>query len=161
MSHRTLSDVIPTLELLYARGMQMAVLMETGEGEAGYELLLSVSGFGAYSILHLEDGLHILEEPGERGRRDLKRHQIRVHVAPRPVEPPRQGRGGSPSEVLVRQALETFRKGDAGQLAIVRRYRKLPSPLVRDFIRNWRSGHYDAVMLGDFDLMLGSGATEH
>ena len=37
--------------------------------------------------------------------------------------------------------------------AIVRHYRDRPSPLVRDRVRGWRTGHMDRVLGGDFDLI--------
>jgi hypothetical protein len=36
---------------------------------------------------------------------------------------------------------------------VVRRYRGDPSPLVRDMTAGWRSGRFDAVLGGDFDLI--------
>ena len=36
---------------------------------------------------------------------------------------------------------------------IVRRYRERPTPLVRDAVRNWRTGRVDAVLAGGFDLV--------
>ena len=38
-------------------------------------------------------------------------------------------------------------------VAIVRRYRERPSPLVRDAVKGWRTGKLDRVLLGDFDLL--------
>jgi ATP-dependent Clp protease ATP-binding subunit ClpC len=35
---------------------------------------------------------------------------------------------------------------------VVRRYRREPSPLVRDAVRNYRTGLIDRVLGGDFDL---------
>jgi ATP-dependent Clp protease ATP-binding subunit ClpC len=37
----------------------------------------------------------------------------------------------------------------------VRRYRRDPSPLVRDAVRGWRTGRLDSVLAGDFDLIEG------
>jgi ATP-dependent Clp protease ATP-binding subunit ClpC len=39
---------------------------------------------------------------------------------------------------------------------VVRRYRIGPSPLVRDSVRNWRTGRLDRVLAGEFDVMAGS-----
>jgi hypothetical protein len=36
---------------------------------------------------------------------------------------------------------------------VVRRYRAGPSPLVRNADGSWRSGKFDAVLRGDFDLL--------
>jgi ATP-dependent Clp protease ATP-binding subunit ClpC len=38
--------------------------------------------------------------------------------------------------------------------AVVRRYREKPSPLVRDSVRDWRTGRLERVLGGEFDLML-------
>ena len=35
---------------------------------------------------------------------------------------------------------------------VVRRYRDGPAPLVRDAVRNYRTGRYDRVLQGDFDV---------
>ena len=42
---------------------------------------------------------------------------------------------------------------DADAQHLVRRYRRDPSPLVRDAVRGWRTGKLDRVLAGDFDLM--------
>jgi hypothetical protein len=36
---------------------------------------------------------------------------------------------------------------------VVRRYRGDPSPLVRDLVSGWRSGRYDTILAGNFDLI--------
>ena len=36
---------------------------------------------------------------------------------------------------------------------LVRRYRDGASPLVRDMVAGWRTGRFDAVLQGDFDLI--------
>jgi hypothetical protein len=36
---------------------------------------------------------------------------------------------------------------------VVRRYRSGPSPLVRNADGSWRSGKFDAVLRGNFDLL--------
>jgi ATP-dependent Clp protease ATP-binding subunit ClpC len=40
---------------------------------------------------------------------------------------------------------------------IVRRYREEPSPLVRDSGKGWRTGRFDLVVNGDFDLFSDAG----
>ncbi len=138
------------------RGMQIEVLEEKSDDECSYQLLLSVSGYGAHSILQPEDGIHVLEEPAGEWKHDQKRYQVRVHVAPQPDTPPATRDGVAPAHALRRQALEVFGQADTGHLTIVRRYRTAPSPLVRDMVRHWRTGLYDEVLAGDFDLMTGS-----
>jgi ATP-dependent Clp protease ATP-binding subunit ClpC len=43
--------------------------------------------------------------------------------------------------------------GDDRSRRIVRRYRRKPSPLVRDAVRKWRTGKVDRVLAGDFDVI--------
>jgi ATP-dependent Clp protease ATP-binding subunit ClpC len=50
---------------------------------------------------------------------------------------------------LARTALDAL----PAPTTIVRRYRGEPSPLVRDSVRDWRTGRLDRVLLGDFDIM--------
>jgi len=136
------------------RNMQLDVLEEAGGDEhTPYRLLFGVSGFGCYSILAPEAGLHIFEKPdGTRGH-SVRKYTARVRVAAQPEEPLTQAEEQRRLEVLRAQAMELLQKPDAGPLTIVRRYRESPSPLVRDAVRGWRSGHLDLVLGGDFDLI--------
>lgn len=36
---------------------------------------------------------------------------------------------------------------------IVRRYSEQPSALVRDSVRNWRTGRIEAILRGEFDVI--------
>ena len=128
------------------RGMQTQTLEEQAPaGRAGFHLSLAISGFAAYSILKPEQGLHVFEAPGP-GRATL-RYKVRVRVQPQPKEPAR-----SQLEFLS-QARSAFDGPTTSSLEIVRRYRKDPSPLVRDSVRNFCTGHLDRVLAGDFDLI--------
>jgi ATP-dependent Clp protease ATP-binding subunit ClpC len=54
-------------------------------------------------------------------------------------------------------AMEQARQALAERVAsnaIVRRYRAKPSPLVRDSVRDWRTGRLDRVLDGQFDVMV-------
>jgi ATP-dependent Clp protease ATP-binding subunit ClpC len=115
-----------------ARGMHV----ERVPGEEG--VTFAVGGLGAYTILAPESGIHVLEEP--RGERGVRRIQVRVVVAPRPFG----GDGPDGPEALERAGR---------QLRIVRRYRREPSPLVRDAVRGWRTGKLERVLAGDFDVV--------
>jgi ATP-dependent Clp protease ATP-binding subunit ClpC len=119
------------------RGMRLEPLIDNGR-----ELLLSVSGFGAYSILRDEQGVHVLEKPRDDG--SPERLQVRLRVVPQPHE-----------EIRATDALTLVRAADQ-PLEIVRRYRELPSPLVRDAVRQWRTGRLDLVLDGNFDVMTGA-----
>lgn len=106
--------------------------------------LLAVSGFAAYSILKHEHGLHILEVRGDSARATRLRTRVRILAQP-PQPPPRD-----PLE-RARGAMASF-LASSEPLGIARRYAEEPSPLVRDAVRSWRTGRFDRVLAGDFDL---------
>jgi ATP-dependent Clp protease ATP-binding subunit ClpC len=108
--------------------------MRVQQREAEAEHVLEVSGLGAFTLLQPETGLHVLELPVP-DRSSFDRVAVRVTVAP-------AGDGGDGPE----------RDGSAGELAVVRRYRHRPSPLVRD-ASGARTGKIELVLRGDFDLL--------
>jgi ATP-dependent Clp protease ATP-binding subunit ClpC len=123
------------------RGMHVARLAaETGH-------LLAVSGIGAYQILAPETGLHVLESPHDptpRGDKSFDRIAVSVAVAPgAPASP------AADAVELARRALDSV----PPPTVIVRRYRTEPSPLVRDTVRDWRTGRLDRVLAGEFDVI--------
>jgi ATP-dependent Clp protease ATP-binding subunit ClpC len=128
-------------DMYEAWGRRRGMRVQRLHSDNGY--LLAVSGIGAYSILATESGLHVFEAPHDE--RSFDRAAVQVTVAPRPAAAP---------EV---EPLELARQTLAGlnvPAAVVRRYRELPSPLVRDSVRDSRTGRLDRVLAGDFDLML-------
>jgi ATP-dependent Clp protease ATP-binding subunit ClpC len=139
-----------------ARRMRFEVLQETSEGVPDddvsatvepYQMLAAISGFAAYSLLHLEAGLHVLETPQDE--KSFNRARVHVRVVAQPDEP--AGRG---ADALRRQAAHALASADASNSQqIVRRYREEPSPLVRDSVRGWRTGKLERVLEGHFDLM--------
>jgi ATP-dependent Clp protease ATP-binding subunit ClpC len=131
------------------RRMQIRSLEEAGgDGIGPYHLLLAVSGFAAFSILQAEVGIHLFEIPEEEGK-SFKRCRAQVRVVPQPDEPVGPG-----SEALRQQALRSLDAHGSAAFPIVRRYRELPSPLVRDSVRGWRTGRLQRVFEGDFDLIV-------
>ncbi|MEM8487714.1 MAG: AAA family ATPase [Bacteroidota bacterium] len=129
------------------RQMRHKILIEDRvDGEHLNRFVLAVAGLGAFPILDAEKGLHVWESPGEG--KSFIRSRVRVQVAPQPVVP------GDTVKQLLGQAEEAF--GALGDLRnIVRRYRALPSPLVRDSLQGWRTGRLERVMDGGFDLITG------
>jgi ATP-dependent Clp protease ATP-binding subunit ClpC len=82
--------------------------------------------------------------PTPRGDKSFDRVAVSVAVAP--------GNPASPdvdTAELARQSLELLPPPSA----IVRRYRTEPSPLVRDTVREWRTGRLDRVLAGEFDVI--------
>jgi ATP-dependent Clp protease ATP-binding subunit ClpC len=118
----------------------------TDGGGGHFQALLAVSGYGAYTILRAESGLHVLETPQDD--KSFNRARATVRVAPQPEEPAGRGEGA-----LRRQAERSLAEGDSAPQTIVRRYREEPSPLVRDSARGWRTGRLERVLDGDFDLI--------
>ena len=124
-------EFAPRIVAMYAawareRGMRLEGADEPPANRR-YRWQATVTGFGALRTLRPESGLHVLEVPDGRGGYDRRR--VRVTVTP---EAP----------------------GTASSRAqIVRRYRERPTPLVRDAVRNWRTGRLDAVLAGAFDLI--------
>ncbi|MBD3869416.1 MAG: AAA family ATPase, partial [Acidobacteria bacterium] len=127
------------------RGMRLDVLDETKGGADPYRFLCAVSGYGAYTILAPESGLHVLEEPEGEGKH-FQRHALRVQVAPQQESPPARGHEKQ-------AALKIMATPSEATPEIVRRYREQPSPLVRDNVRGYRTGRLDLVLSGDFDLI--------
>ena len=107
-------------------------------------IILAVSGLGAYSILQPESGLHVFEIPKKGSAYD--RISVRVKVVGQP-ETPTTG-----NESRLRQARSLFEAEETARAVVVRRYRREPSPLVRDSVRDYRTGLIDRVLSGDFDL---------
>ncbi|HEY6255809.1 MAG TPA: AAA family ATPase, partial [Xanthobacteraceae bacterium] len=122
------------------RHMQTSELPGRAAGEAP---VLLVAGFGAQRVLAQECGLHVLELAESQG--GASRATARVRLAVTPL-------GDVPQALLPSALAKAF--GQAGKpSAVVRRYRREPSPLVRSGDGRWRSGRLDAVLRGDFDLL--------
>ena len=104
-------------------------------------VILQIAGFGAFRTLAGEAGLHILEsDERDADRRIVARVAV---VAGAVVDPPADGAYRHFSALLLQSASGS----------VVRRYREVPAPLVRDSKQGWRSGRLDAVLRGDFDLL--------
>lgn len=129
------------------RGMRVELLEEAdGDGERPFQALLAVSGFASYAILEPESGLHVLEV--RHDGKSFHRLKVQVRVLAQPDEPPQHGQSAL---TQAHRALDQL--SDEAEPRVVRRYREAPSPLVRDSVRNWRTGKLDRVLGGDFDLM--------
>ncbi|MCZ6792560.1 MAG: AAA family ATPase [Planctomycetota bacterium] len=129
------------------RRMELRVLREEpGNERRPYSLLLSVSGYAAFTILEGEAGLHVLELPGKG--RQLTRVRARVQVVAQPDAPPLHG-----EKEFLEQALGVLHEAPGDSKKVVRTYREKPSPLVRDAVKGWRTGRLSRVLEGDFDLV--------
>jgi hypothetical protein len=93
-------------------------------------------------MLAAECGLHILEiTAADAGAR---RATARVRL----VRPPAEDL----PKPKMHPALATAFKTSETVSTVVRRYRREPSPLVRNADGSWRTGKYDSVLGGNFDL---------
>jgi ATP-dependent Clp protease ATP-binding subunit ClpC len=128
-------------DMYEAWGQRRGMRVERLRSESGH--LLAISGIAAYQILEAETGLHIFETPQTR---HFSRSTVRVAVAPRPAAAPETDPASLARRLLADVPAST---------AIVRRYRSEPSPLVRDSVRDWRTGRLDRVLAGEFDVIAG------
>jgi ATP-dependent Clp protease ATP-binding subunit ClpC len=117
--------------------------LESSESDIG-SIILAFSGLGAYSILQPESGLHVLEIPKKGTAYD--RVSVRIKVVGQPKAPE------SGKQNQLRQAKSVLTAEETAKAIVVRRYRHEPSPLVRDAVRNYRTGLIDRVLGGNFDL---------
>ncbi|MDQ3608630.1 MAG: AAA family ATPase [Actinomycetota bacterium] len=111
----------------HLRGMAVE---DVAQVEGG--LILDITGFAAHRLLSGETGLHVWEEPNDRHGRP-ERHTALVVGAPQSTVPSDLRPPNHPT--------------------VVRHYRELPSALVRDSTRGWRTGRLGAVLAGNFDLI--------
>ncbi len=125
---RRFVEDVATMYVGWADGRGMRVRRNGDDGV----VVLEVAGLGAYTLLKPEIGLHVLELPLEESR-SFDRVTVLVDVEP------------------VGLAADE-RPPDRPEPAIVRRYRREPSPLVRD-ASGVRTGRIDRVLAGDFDLL--------
>ena len=106
------------------------------------EVVFAFSGFGAWSILKAESGIHIWEIQ----KTSKKKDRIRAYVEVVPQEMLSREDDWYQSASRLLKAAEQARK------LIVRTYRAEPSPLVKDNTHGWRTGLIHRVLEGDFDL---------
>jgi ATP-dependent Clp protease ATP-binding subunit ClpC len=106
--------------------------------------ILAINGLGAYAILQFESGLHVYEIP--KGDSAYDRINAHVKVIGQPDAPIHS------REDHLHHAMKSLDDEGSGKIRVVRRYRRDPSPLVRDTRRNYRTGLIDKVMGGNFDL---------
>jgi hypothetical protein len=118
------------------RRMQVSEMRGGAKGEP----LLVISGFGAWTTLGDEAGLHVLETEGSR--ENAMRAVARVRVAKVPLD------ASEPTY----DALTNVIARTAPSNTVLRRYRIEGSPLVRD-ATGWRTGRAQLVLGGDFDLV--------
>ena len=139
-----------TLQRMYvqwaeSRQMRHKVLQEIRYDQDHIQrFVFAVAGLGAHAVLRHEHGLHVWEEYLEENT--YERSKVRVRVVPQPLLP------GKTTESLLAQAEELFATTEAVR-QITRRYRRDPSPLVRDSVKGWRTGRLDRVLEGNFDLI--------
>jgi ATP-dependent Clp protease ATP-binding subunit ClpC len=129
---------IAAMYRLWAKARRMQFREVTGPSGAP---VLAINGFGAELRLQHEAGLHILEADaaGAPSTAMTGRAAVRVSVAAR--------------ELADSGDLRAFQPANYSGATVVRRYRFGSAPLVRDALRNWRSGRVKEVMAGNFDLI--------
>lgn len=127
------------------RRMRLDLLQNLDKSDVSAQpIVLAVSGLGSYSVLQPESGLHVLEI--HKGDNGFDRINVRVSVAGQPEVP------AHTHDAHLAHAAKRFAETETNKSVVARRYRREPSPLVRDAIRNYRTGRIDKVLDGDFDL---------
>jgi ATP-dependent Clp protease ATP-binding subunit ClpC len=126
----------------WARRRHMQLTERARKGASARPILL-IGGFGAYRLLNNEVGLHVLEHT------DVSKGPGRVTARVRVVAVPLEDLPADKLHLAVHEAL----RGTNASRNVVRRYRGVPAPLVRDVAGGWRSGKLDVVLRGDFDLI--------
>lgn len=119
------------------RGMKWT-LLEQGPSQ----VTVAIKGFGAYSALASESGVHVWEEP--MGDRAFHQERLLVQVWGHPELPLESA--AAMLEWLSDQQCHEVDK-------VVRTYRELPSPLVRDHVLGYRSGKLNRILNGEFNLV--------
>ena len=106
--------------------------------------VLAIAGYGALRMLQAETGTHVCEAGTGS---DRARHRVRVTVTAD------DSTGQQSRRSRVDEAATALDAVEVDPAKIVRRYQEEPSPLVRDRVRGWRTGHVERVWAGDFDIM--------
>lgn len=127
------------------RRMNMQVIANDCDDAGQCRGILAVSGFGAYRILQPESGLHVFELPENNNQ--FERVTAMISVVAQPFETTEY------KHDIAAQVEALFNDNKVNAPTVVRRYREGPSPLVKDSVRNWRTGRLDRVLAGDFDLI--------
>ncbi len=133
-------DRLRTMYRSWADKRRMQLSEVAGAGKDKDQPILTIGGFGAHRVLSPEAGLHVFEPSESAPGRVTAR--VRVAVAPLGDVPTAKERK------LIVEALDRAPRASA----VIRRYREEP-PLVRDAAGKWRTGRFDLVLGGDFDLL--------
>jgi len=128
------------------RRMNMKTISNDCDSNGQCRGIIAVSGFGAYRILYPETGLHVFELPCKNKK--IIRVTAMVKVVAQPTVTTEYNNN------LTEQFDAVFANEKVMVPNIVRRYREGSSPLVKDSVRNWRTGRLDRVLAGDFDLIV-------
>ncbi len=132
------------------RRFKRDVLLESGgQGGQPWRQVTALSGYAACQLLGPENGLHVWEEPDPRREGGFRRQPVLVRAVAQPQ------RAAADRATATREALDLLIAPSPDRLQLVRHYRELPSPLVRDRVKGWRTGRLERVLAGDFDLMGG------
>ncbi len=143
--HKEFLDSLEAMYLAWARKRSMTI-HEFGRHQIDDRLVvaLSFNGFGAFRILRAEEGIHLLEK-SENKDKGKSAASARVRLLPKHAKDHRQA-------IALPHLMSRF-KATKKDLEIVRRYKQGKSPLIRDLRRKWRTGNYNRILQGDFDLM--------
>ena len=134
------------LKWVESRQMRYKILIDDRFNTEGVQrFVLAIAGFGSYTILKQETGIHVWEDHPEDTNNKRRVHAV-VRVVPQPIPASKE------TAELIAQAEHQLTQLET-KTTVVRRYRREPAPLVRDRIKGWRTGNLDLVLNGNFDLV--------
>lgn len=129
------------LKWVNKRKMGVNKISETNKN-GDYNILFTITGFGAYNILKTEVGFHTFEKRNTQNR-IVSRHKIQVSISPLNFEE-------DPEQMNLNTITGKFEK-----VVVSKDVRKfnMDTKQVKDLIHKWQTGNIGKVLSGDFDLM--------
>jgi len=132
------------LKWVSKRRMNVKKVSETNEDNQ-YNILFTISGFGAYNILKTEVGFHTFEIRNTKNR-IVSRHKIQVSISPLNFEEDPQKMN---KDLITSKFEKVVMNKD------VRKF-NMDTKQVKDLIHKWQTGNIGKVLSGDFDLIGGA-----
>jgi ATP-dependent Clp protease ATP-binding subunit ClpC len=141
--HSAWGERIVQMYLDWARRRKMLVKkVQTGEEPGQHFSLFHFSGFGCYTILKQENGIHLKERKPAKSKM-VEKSRVRVGVLP--LDSSEYSLLETPLQLL-----DKFR--DQPQASVVRRF-NMDSKQCKDSVNKWQTGNMDKILKGMFDVM--------
>lgn len=134
---------IVKMYLAWAKHRKMIIKkIESGKEQSKQFRLFHFSGFGSYSILKSENGVHLKEWRPSKSKMVEK---ARARVSVLPLDSREYHLLEKPAQVLAK-----FK--DQGRPPVVRRF-NMDSKQCKDGVNKWQTGNIEKILMGLFDVM--------